>query len=113
MKTFGLIPGAIAGAVLLLSGQVAMATDMPAAAQSAGCTACHKVDEKLVGPAWRAVGARYNGDAAAREALIQKVKAGGKGNWTEVTGGVPMPPYSPRVSDDDIAGLIDFVLSLK
>jgi hypothetical protein len=38
---------------------------------------------------------------------------GGKGNWTDVTGGIPMPPYSPRVSDEDIAGLVDFILSLE
>ncbi|MDH5694727.1 MAG: cytochrome C, partial [Gammaproteobacteria bacterium] len=44
--------------------------------------------------------------------LIEKVKKGGKGNWTQVTGGVPMPPYSPRVSDGDIETLVDFVLSL-
>ncbi len=113
MKTFGLIPGVIAGVVLLVSGQAAIAAEMPASAQSAGCTACHKVDDKLVGPAWRDIGVRYNGDMAVRDELIQKVKMGGKGNWTDVTGGVPMPPYSPRVSDEDIAGLIDFILSLE
>jgi cytochrome c551/c552 len=113
MKTFGLIPGAMAGALLLVAGQAAVAEEMPASAQSAGCTACHQVEQKLVGPAWRDIGARYNGDSAAREMLIQKVKAGGMGNWTDVTGGVPMPPYSPRVSDEDIAALIDFILALE
>jgi len=44
--------------------------------------------------------------------LIAKVKTGGKGNWTAVTGGVPMPPYSPRVSDENIEKLVDFVLGL-
>jgi len=45
--------------------------------------------------------------------LINKVKRGGKGNWLQVTGGVPMPPYSPRVSDANIESLVDFVLSLE
>ena len=40
------------------------------------------------------------------------MKKGGKGNWTEVTGGVPMPPFSPRVADEDIEKLVDFVRRL-
>ena len=58
------------------------------------------------------VAARYKNDTEARAKLVAKVKAGGKGNWTEVTGGMAMPPYSPRVSDHDIETLVDFVLSL-
>lgn len=81
-------------------------------AKASGCLACHAVDKKVVGPAWQDVAAKYKGDAGARDALIAKVKAGGKGNWNEVTGGVPMPPYSPRVADADIEKLVDFVLSL-
>jgi cytochrome c len=81
-------------------------------AKKSGCLACHSVEAKIVGPAWKDVAAKYKGDAGARDALIAKVKTGGKGNWTAVTGGVPMPPYSPRVSDADIEKLVDFVLSL-
>jgi len=82
-------------------------------AKKSGCLACHSVDKKVVGPAWKDVSARYQGDAEAKERLVQKVKTGGKGNWTEVTGGVPMPPYSPRVSDEDINALVEFILSLN
>ncbi len=81
-------------------------------AQKSGCLACHSVEKKVVGPAWQDVAERYKGNDGAKEELISKVKAGGKGNWTEVTGGVPMPPYSPRVADADIETLVDFVLSL-
>lgn len=81
-------------------------------AQKSGCLACHSVEKKIVGPAWKDVSAKYKGDAEAKARLIAKVKSGGKGNWTEVTGGVPMPPYSPRVSDADIEKLVTFVLSL-
>ncbi len=83
-----------------------------ALAKKSGCLACHKIDNKLVGPAWKDVAARYKGDAEATKRLIEKVSKGGKGNWTEVTGGAPMPPYSPRVSDEDIEKLVAFVLSL-
>ena len=81
-------------------------------AQQSGCLACHNVEKKVVGPAWKDVSARYKNYAQARVRLIAKVKAGGKGNWTEVTGGLAMPPYSPRVSDQNIETLVDFVLSL-
>jgi len=84
-----------------------------ALAKKSGCLACHSIDKKIVGPAWQEVAARYIDDQQAREKLISKVSKGGKGNWTEVTGGAPMPPYSPRVTDADIETLVDFVLSLK
>lgn len=115
MKTRHLILGALAAVTTALSAQTpaAMGKDEAMAlAQQSGCLACHAIEKKVVGPAWQDVAARYKGNAAARGDLIEKVKAGGKGNWTEVTGGVPMPPYSPRVSDDNIAALVDFLLSL-
>lgn len=99
-----------AAAALMIGAQAAYA-DLELAKKS-GCLACHSIEHKVVGPAWKDVAAKYKGDAGARERLINKVKTGGKGNWTAVTGGVPMPPYSPRVSDENIAKLVDFVLSL-
>lgn len=81
-------------------------------ARKSGCLACHSIEKKVVGPAWKDVAARYKSDSSAKAALVEKVKKGGKGNWTDVTGGTPMPPYSPRVSDADIEKLVDFVLSL-
>ena len=83
-----------------------------ALAQANGCLACHRIDSKLVGPAWRDVSRKYKGDPDARARLIHKVKTGGQGSWTDVTGGIAMPPYSPRVSDEDIEKLVSFVLSL-
>ena len=81
-------------------------------AKKSGCLACHSVDKKVVGPGWKDVADKYKGDAGARDALIAKIKKGGKGSWTAVTGGVPMPPYSPRVSDANIEALTDFILGL-
>ena len=98
-----------AAAMLLLAGQ---ANADLALAKKSGCLACHSVEKKVVGPAWKDVAARYKGKGDARDQLIAKVKAGGKGAWTEVTKGVPMPPYSPRVKDADIATLVDFIIGL-
>ncbi|MDH5230513.1 MAG: c-type cytochrome [Gammaproteobacteria bacterium] len=100
-----------AAALLVMGFSTAQAADMPPLAKKSGCTACHAIDKKVVGPAWADVAKRYKGKGAKAD-LVSKVKKGGKGNWTEVTKGVPMPPYSPRVSDADIEALVDFVLSL-
>ncbi len=102
--------------VMALAGLFAVAgtasADELALAKRSGCMACHAIDKKVVGPAWKDIAARYKGKAGAKEELITKVKKGGKGNWTEVTKGVPMPPYSPRVKDADIAKLVDFIMTL-
>jgi cytochrome c len=99
-------------ALLALS---AIAASMPALAQSGeellkknGCTACHAIDKKILGPAYQDVAAKYKGDAGAAAKLLEKVKMGGSGVW----GPVPMPPNT-QVSDADIKTLVAYILSLK
>lgn len=84
-----------------------------ALARKSGCLSCHAVNKKIVGPAWRDVAKRYKDVPDAKTTLITKVSKGGRGNWTEVVGTAAMPPYSPRVSDENIAQLVEFVLSLE
>lgn len=84
-----------------------------ALAKKSGCFECHSVQEKVVGPAFRAIAARYKDKAGARGTLIETVKKGGKGNWTEITRGVPMPAHSGRLSAADTTRLVDWVLSLN
>lgn len=81
-------------------------------AQKSGCLACHKLERKLVGPGWNDVAQRYKNDPDARMKLIEKVSRGGGGNWTEVTDGKQMPPYGERVTPENIATLVDFILGL-
>lgn len=111
MKKLLSIAAAVA-AVLMISGNVYAKIPMPVEARKGGCIACHAVEKKVVGPAWMDVNKKYKGQADARDYLINKIKKGGKGVWTEITGGAPMPPYSPRVKDPDIEKLVDFVLGL-
>ena len=77
-------------------------------AKKSACTACHAIDKKLVGPAYKEVAAKYKGDAKAQAMLEEKVKKGGVGNW----GQVPMPPNS-GVKDEDVKTLVKWILSLK
>jgi cytochrome c len=77
-------------------------------AKKSACTACHAIDKKLVGPAYKEVAAKYKGDAKAQALLEEKVKKGGVGAW----GQVPMPPNA-HVKDEDIKTLVKWILALK
>lgn len=96
----------VVAAGLMVAGS-AMATDMPAVAKKNNCTACHAVDKKMVGPAWKDVAAKYKGDDAAWDKLADKIKKGGSGAW----GKMPMPP-NPKVSDADMKEILDFIKGL-
>jgi cytochrome c len=72
-----------------------------------GCTACHAVDHKVVGPAFKDVATKYRGkDVEAT--LVEKVKNGGAGVW----GQVPMTP-NPQVPDQDLHAIVKWILTLK
>ncbi len=77
--------------------------------QKDGCTACHSIDKKIVGPAYKDVAEKYRKDPGAEAKLVEKVKKGGSGVW----GQVPMPPNSPQVSDADNKADVAYILSLK
>ena len=77
-------------------------------AQASGCTTCHGIDKKIIGPAYKDVAAKYRGNKDAEPMLIKKVKEGGKGVW----GDIPMPPNA-HVKDADVKTLVEWVLSLK
>jgi len=96
----------------------AMATDMPDIAKKNGCTACHTIDKKLVGPAWADVSKKYKGAANFTfkgkeyplvDGLVMKVSQGGSGNW----GTMAMTPIDPAgKKQDQIKELVTFVLGL-
>ena len=75
-----------------------------------GCTACHAIDKKIVGPAYMDVSQKYAKEDrnAVMARLTEKVKKGGSGVW----GQVPMPP-NPQVSDADLKTILTYVLDLS
>ena len=82
--------------------------------QSHGCVECHgsvAAPTTMNVPSFKEIAEKYRNEPNARSSLIQVVSNGGKGNWTKLTGGIPMPPYSPRLSESEIALLVDWVLS--
>jgi cytochrome c len=97
--------------ILLLAAVTGTLFAAPALADEAlakkhNCTACHAIDKKLVGPAYKDVAAKYKGQNVAAR-LEEKVKKGGSGVW----GPIPMPPNS-AVPEADIKKLVDWVLKL-
>ena len=77
-------------------------------AKKHACLACHAVDKKLVGPAYKDVAKKYGSDAKAVDALAVKIVKGGSGVW----GAIPMPA-TPQVSEADAKKLAAWVLSQK
>ncbi|MBL8278309.1 MAG: c-type cytochrome [Pelomonas sp.] len=63
------------------------------------CTACHGMEQKLVGPGFKQVATKYAGRADAEAYLASKIKAGGQGVW----GPIPMPAQA--LSDADLKTL--------
>lgn len=79
-----------------------------ALATSKNCMACHAVDKKLVGPAYKDVAAKYKGDKTAADKLALKVMKGGSGVW----GAVPMPANA-QVNEAEAKKLVAWVLATK
>jgi cytochrome c len=72
------------------------------------CLSCHKMDVKLVGPAYIDVAKKYPATEANYDLLTKKVIAGGSGVW----GQVPMAPH-PSLAPADVKKMVEYVLSLK
>ncbi|KAI5914764.1 MAG: c-type cytochrome [Proteobacteria bacterium] len=77
-------------------------------AKAKNCLACHAVDKKLVGPAYKDVAAKYAGQKDAAAMLATKIQKGGVGAW----GQVPMPP-NPQVNDAEAKQLVEWILAQK
>ena len=111
MKKIALTLALAAGLVPLAVLNVAHADAALAAAK--GCTACHQVDKKILGPAYNAVAACYASSdakklAANKLGLIKHVKEGGAGVW----GPIPMPAH-PALANEDVSKIVDWVMSQK
>jgi cytochrome c len=94
------------GALAVLASTSAMANED--LAKKKNCLACHTVDKKVVGPAYKEVAAKYKGDKAAVDKLAAKVIKGGSGVW----GPAPMPA-NPQVNEAEAKQLVTWILGLK
>jgi cytochrome c len=96
-------------AIALIASTLSTAALADAAAlQKNNCLACHAVDKKLVGPAFKDVAAKYSGVKNADMTLAKKIRNGGSGVW----GPIPMPA-NPKLSETEAKSLAQWILNIK
>jgi cytochrome c len=83
-----------------LAARHAQAQDGGALATSKGCTNCHALDQKKIGPSFKDIATKYAGNANAGPTLIAKLKEG-KGH----------PKFAG--TDADLKSVIEYVLSTR
>ncbi len=73
------------------------------------CLTCHNVVDKLIGPSYKDVAAKYAGTSDTIVThLANKIKAGGTGVWGETS----MIPH-PDLSQQDAEAMVKYILLLK
>lgn len=74
---------------------------------SKGCTACHAIDKKVIGPAYIDVSKKYEATPEMIDSLSHKVIKGGKGVWGDV------PMTANNVTPEEAKQMVTYILSLK
>lgn len=72
------------------------------------CLTCHKVSDKLIGPSYKEVAAKYENNEANLTMLAGKIIKGGQGVW----GNVPMTPHA-QLSEEDAKQMVKYIFTLK
>ncbi len=70
------------------------------------CLACHKVNEKVIGPSYQDVANKYS--SKDEVLLVSTIINGGSGNWGEI----PMTAHATLAKDDALE-MVKYILSLK
>lgn len=70
------------------------------------CLACHTVDNKVVGPAYKDVAAKYKDDPANAAVITKHIREGSSGVW----GPIPMPPQA-HVSEENVKIVVDWLMA--
>ena len=83
-----------------------MAADELALAKAKGCTACHDVGKKVVGPGYNDVAKKYKADANGPATMVGSILKGSQGKW----GPIPMPPN--KVTEEEAKKLAAWILTL-
>ena len=96
-------------AVSLAAGLLAAAAPARAdlaLAKAKGCTACHSITGKLVGPNYTDVARKYKAEKDGAATMAASILKGSSGKW----GPIPMPPN--KVSEAEAKQLVAWILAL-
>ena len=92
-------------AFLYLPGLVlAQEKPVPDVMDLVGCTLCHQVDNRILGPSFKEVAVKYKGDKDAVNRMAERIVKGSKGVWGEVA----MPPNN--IKDDEARRIAVWIL---
>ncbi len=108
MNRSSLIATALMATCLAHTAHAGGVPDQSELAKANGCFSCHSPTEKIVGPAFQSVAARYAGQPDAAAELMMYITNGSTRKW----GRAAMPPHRD-MSEADIRRLAEWVLSLK
>ncbi len=87
-------------------GAAGSAQSPAALAKQQACLSCHGIANKVIGPAFTEVAARYRGKAGSGPQLAERIRKGTSGNW----GSTPMPAQA-QLSDDQLNQLVTWILN--
>lgn len=98
------LPKGAAAAPVVVAAAAATGPDVKGLLSKNSCTACHGMTNKIVGPGFNEIAAKYKGRADAEAYLSGKIRSGGSG----VFGSVPMPAQ-PQLSESDAQAMARWI----
>jgi cytochrome c len=90
-------------ALLLVSPTIYASEDL---VKKYGCVACHNVEKKIVGPAFKDISAKYKSKNDNVTYLAGKIRNGAQGVW----GAIPMPAQK-QVREDEAKEIAKWILT--
>ncbi len=72
------------------------------------CMGCHKIDKKVVGPAFKDIALKFKD---SKEGMFQSIKAGSTKKW-ESSNGAVMPPFK-QINNEELKILSNWILKLN
>ena len=116
---------ALATLALASAGAQAAGNDvtMLKLATNAGCMTCHHIEPGAkgpdglppIGPAWREVSTKYQGQKGAADKLTHTVLTGSnpyESHWKGKVSGLAMPPNAVAIKEADAKKLVGWILAL-
>lgn len=99
-RLVGQVRGTATNGTIAAAARTPALSAAPDALAQNGCTGCHAVDKRVIGPGFNEVVARYQGKADLQTYFIGKIRGGGAGAW----GAVAMPPQA-QINETDVAAI--------
>ena len=71
-----------------------------------GCASCHQPDQRILGPSYQEIAAKYKGKPEVIKALTIKVIKGGSGVW----GQIPMTP-NEGIPETELQTMLQWIMA--